>query len=88
MVKQRGAGRTQMQTETQTEIGRQLQSFSRPQQVHTSGAHIYFAIKTCAKFHKERIPIIERTWASDAGARQQRKYYSDVAGKRHNTERN
>ncbi|KAH8405112.1 hypothetical protein KR222_001715 [Zaprionus bogoriensis] len=47
-----------------------------PQQVHTSGAHIYFAIKTCAKFHKERIPIIERTWAPDAI---QRKYYSDVA---------
>lgn len=86
MVKQRGAGETQMQTET--EIGRQLQSFSRPQQVHTSGAHIYFAIKTCAKFHKERIPIIERTWAPDAGGMEQRKYYSDVAGKRHNTERN
>ncbi|KAL7740663.1 hypothetical protein ACLKA6_000036 [Drosophila palustris] len=44
--------------------------------VHTTGTHIYFAIKTCAKFHKERIPIIERTWAVDA---KQRKYYSDVA---------
>ncbi|XP_030240077.1 beta-1,3-glucosyltransferase [Drosophila navojoa] len=44
--------------------------------VHTTGAHIYFAIKTCAKFHKERIPIIERTWAPDAI---RRKYYSDVA---------
>ncbi|XP_060666011.1 beta-1,3-glucosyltransferase-like [Drosophila nasuta] len=44
--------------------------------VHTTGAHIYFAIKTCAKFHKERVPIIERTWAQDA---RQRKYYSDVA---------
>ncbi|XP_034472167.1 beta-1,3-glucosyltransferase [Drosophila innubila] len=44
--------------------------------VHTTGAHIYFAIKTCAKFHKERIPIIERTWAADA---KRRKYYSDVA---------
>ncbi|XP_030555941.1 beta-1,3-glucosyltransferase [Drosophila novamexicana] len=44
--------------------------------VHTTGAHIYFAIKTCAKFHKERIPIIERTWAPDA---MRRKYYSDVA---------
>lgn len=44
--------------------------------VHTTGAHIYFAIKTCAKFHKERIPIIERTWAVDA---RNRKYYSDVA---------
>ncbi|EDW03043.1 GH10709 [Drosophila grimshawi] len=44
--------------------------------VHTTSAHIYFAIKTCAKFHKERIPIIERTWAPDA---MRRKYYSDVA---------
>ncbi|KAH8263371.1 hypothetical protein KR044_007812 [Drosophila immigrans] len=48
----------------------------KQKQVHTTGAHIYFAIKTCAKFHKERIPIIERTWAQDA---RQRKYYSDVA---------
>ncbi|SPP86096.1 blast:Beta-1%2C3-glucosyltransferase [Drosophila guanche] len=45
--------------------------------VHTTGSqNIYFAIKTCAKFHKERIPIIERTWASDA---RHRRYYSDVA---------
>nr|NP_608982.2 uncharacterized protein Dmel_CG9109, isoform A [Drosophila melanogaster]AAF52326.3 uncharacterized protein Dmel_CG9109, isoform A [Drosophila melanogaster] len=43
---------------------------------HTTGSHIYFAIKTCAKFHKERIPIIERTWAADA---RNRRYYSDVA---------
>ncbi|EDV58569.1 beta-1,3-glucosyltransferase isoform X2 [Drosophila erecta] len=42
----------------------------------TTGSHIYFAIKTCAKFHKERIPIIERTWAADA---RNRRYYSDVA---------
>ncbi|XP_017023814.1 beta-1,3-glucosyltransferase [Drosophila kikkawai] len=44
--------------------------------VHTTGSHIYFAIKTCAKFHKERIPIIERTWATDT---HYRRYYSDVA---------
>ncbi|KAH8281459.1 hypothetical protein KR054_000731 [Drosophila jambulina] len=44
--------------------------------VHTTGSHIYFAIKTCAKFHKERIPIIERTWAADT---RHRRYYSDVA---------
>ncbi|XP_068151362.1 beta-1,3-glucosyltransferase isoform X1 [Drosophila tropicalis] len=44
--------------------------------VHTTGSHIYFAIKTCAKFHKERIPIIERTWAIDA---MNRRYYSDMA---------
>ncbi|XP_017130877.1 beta-1,3-glucosyltransferase isoform X1 [Drosophila elegans] len=44
--------------------------------VYTTGSHIYFAIKTCAKFHKERITIIERTWAADA---QNRRYYSDVA---------
>ncbi|KAH8318997.1 hypothetical protein KR067_003516 [Drosophila pandora] len=43
---------------------------------HTTGSHIYFAIKTCAKFHKERIPIVERTWAGDA---RNRRYYSDVA---------
>lgn len=47
------------------------------EQEHTTGSHIYFAIKTCAKFHKERIPIIERTWAADA---RNRRYYSDVAG--------
>uniref|UniRef100_A0A6P4DYD2 Beta-1,3-glucosyltransferase-like n=1 Tax=Drosophila rhopaloa TaxID=1041015 RepID=A0A6P4DYD2_DRORH len=44
--------------------------------VYTTGSHIYFAIKTCAKFHKERITIIERTWAANA---QNRRYYSDVA---------
>ncbi|XP_043662582.1 beta-1,3-glucosyltransferase [Drosophila teissieri] len=44
--------------------------------LHTTGSHIYFAIKTCAKFHKERIPIIERTWAADA---RNRRYYSEVA---------
>ncbi|XP_030377697.1 beta-1,3-glucosyltransferase isoform X2 [Scaptodrosophila lebanonensis] len=48
--------------------------------LHTTSSHMYFAIKTCAKFHKERIPIIERTWAPDA---RQRKYYSDVAVLRH-----
>ncbi|XP_070069736.1 beta-1,3-glucosyltransferase [Drosophila takahashii] len=44
--------------------------------VYTSGSNIYFAIKTCAKFHKERIAIIERTWATEAW---NRRYYSDVA---------
>ncbi|KAH8381137.1 hypothetical protein KR200_003653 [Drosophila serrata] len=44
--------------------------------VHTTGSNIHFAIKTCAKFHKERIPIIERTWAADT---RYRRYYSDVA---------
>ncbi|KAH8349307.1 hypothetical protein KR084_007483 [Drosophila pseudotakahashii] len=44
--------------------------------VYTTGSNIYFAIKTCAKFHKERIAIIERTWATEA---RNRRYYSDVA---------
>ncbi|KAH8298032.1 hypothetical protein KR018_004790 [Drosophila ironensis] len=48
----------------------------RKERCPTTGSHIYFAIKTCAKFHKERIPIVERTWAADA---RHRRYYSDVA---------
>ncbi|XP_008198455.1 beta-1,3-glucosyltransferase isoform X2 [Tribolium castaneum] len=24
---------------------------------------IYFAVKTCAKFHKERVPVVQKTWA-------------------------
>ncbi|KAH8413962.1 hypothetical protein KR009_008472 [Drosophila setifemur] len=61
------------------EPARQFASNFRHQKercLHTTGSHIYFAIKTCAKFYKERIPIIERTWAADA---LYRRYYSDVA---------
>ncbi|XP_061396343.1 beta-1,3-glucosyltransferase [Musca vetustissima] len=36
---------------------------------------IYFAVKTCSKFHKERLPIIQSTWAPYA---KHIHYYSDV----------
>ncbi|XP_055381895.1 beta-1,3-glucosyltransferase [Condylostylus longicornis] len=36
---------------------------------------IYFAIKTCHKFHKERIPIIEATWGPHAPVK---RYFSDM----------
>lgn len=38
---------------------------------------MYFAVKTCAKYHVERIPVIRKTWAkytTNIG------YFSDVAG--------
>lgn len=40
--------------------------------------NIYFAVKTCNKYHKERIPVIKKTWGKHAiniG------YYSDKIGK-------
>ncbi|XP_034189037.1 beta-1,3-glucosyltransferase [Osmia lignaria lignaria] len=40
--------------------------------------NVYFAVKTCAKYHVERIPVIRKTWAeytTNIG------YYSDVADK-------
>ena len=39
--------------------------------------NIYFAVKTCAKFHTERIPVIKRTWAKYAT---NIGYFSDVVG--------
>ncbi|KAJ8932254.1 hypothetical protein NQ318_022927 [Aromia moschata] len=24
---------------------------------------LYFAVKTCKKFHKDRIPVVQNTWA-------------------------
>lgn len=39
--------------------------------------HTYFAVKTCAKYHTNRIPVIKNTWAKNLiniG------YFSDVAG--------
>ncbi|XP_065356364.1 beta-1,3-glucosyltransferase [Calliphora vicina] len=35
---------------------------------------IYFAVKTCSKYHHERLPIIQNTWASYA---KHVKYFSD-----------
>uniref|UniRef100_A0A1X7VJ20 N-acetylgalactosaminide beta-1,3-galactosyltransferase n=1 Tax=Amphimedon queenslandica TaxID=400682 RepID=A0A1X7VJ20_AMPQE len=46
--------------------------------------NVFFAIKTCEKYHKERIPIQLRTWtAPAAGLRLQ--YYSDVADSNYRT---
>ncbi|XP_037961043.1 beta-1,3-glucosyltransferase [Teleopsis dalmanni] len=39
-------------------------------------AEIYFAIKTCKRFHTERIPIIEATWGPFTV---HKRYFSDVA---------
>lgn len=39
--------------------------------------NIYFAVKTCSKFHIERIPVIKRTWAKYAT---NIGYFSDIAG--------
>ncbi|XP_073823069.1 beta-1,3-glucosyltransferase [Musca autumnalis] len=36
---------------------------------------IYFAVKTCSKFHKERLPVIQTTWAPYA---KHIHYFSDV----------
>ncbi|XP_033199394.1 beta-1,3-glucosyltransferase [Bombus vancouverensis nearcticus] len=40
--------------------------------------NIYFAVKTCSKFHIERIPVIKRTWAKYAT---NIGYFSDIADK-------
>ncbi|XP_045149996.1 beta-1,3-glucosyltransferase [Echinops telfairi] len=37
---------------------------------------IFVAVKTCKKFHKDRIPIVKQTWAAQAGLME---YYSDHA---------
>ncbi|XP_013114966.2 beta-1,3-glucosyltransferase [Stomoxys calcitrans] len=37
--------------------------------------HIYFAVKTCSKYHKERLPIIKSTWAPYA---KHIKFFSDI----------
>ncbi|XP_049952285.1 beta-1,3-glucosyltransferase isoform X1 [Schistocerca serialis cubense] len=41
-----------------------------------SRSHIYFAIKTCSKFHKDRVPVIKKTWGKFTGYME---FYSDVA---------
>ncbi|KAG7208990.1 hypothetical protein KM043_015157 [Ampulex compressa] len=52
--------------------------FFHPCGVSVPVENVYFAVKTCAKYHTERIPIIKRTWAKhtiNIG------YFSDVADK-------
>jgi UDP-glucose:O-linked fucose beta-1,3-glucosyltransferase len=38
---------------------------------------IYFAVKTYLKFHKERVPVIQKTWGKEA---YNIEYFSDVKG--------
>ncbi len=38
---------------------------------------VYFAVKTCSKFHKDRLPVIQKTW----GNRQvELTFFSDLEG--------
>ncbi|XP_034746813.1 beta-1,3-glucosyltransferase [Etheostoma cragini] len=37
--------------------------------------NVFVAVKTCQKFHSERVPIVKATWEKDAGFLE---YYSDV----------
>ncbi|GJQ83351.1 hypothetical protein Trydic_g18136 [Trypoxylus dichotomus] len=39
---------------------------------------VYFAVKTCSKFHKERIPVVLNTWANQTS---KIKFFSDVEDK-------
>ncbi|XP_078038981.1 beta-1,3-glucosyltransferase [Augochlora pura] len=43
-----------------------------------SSKNAYFAVKTCAKYHAERIPVIKRTWAKHV---ENIGYFSDAADK-------
>lgn len=38
---------------------------------------IYFAVKTCSKFHSDRIPVLQSTWGRDAVHIE---YFSDKLG--------
>ncbi|KAJ6650035.1 Beta-1,3-glucosyltransferase, partial [Pseudolycoriella hygida] len=40
--------------------------------------NIFFAVKTCSKFHLERVPIIQSTWSRDT---KYIRFYSDVTDK-------
>nr|XP_054749086.1 beta-1,3-glucosyltransferase-like [Lytechinus pictus] len=40
------------------------------------GKNIFFAVKTCEKFHKERVPVVQRTWGRFA---KHMVYFSDKA---------
>ncbi|XP_028277531.1 beta-1,3-glucosyltransferase [Parambassis ranga] len=37
---------------------------------------VFVAVKTCQKFHSERVPVVKATWEKDAGLIE---YYSDVS---------
>lgn len=39
---------------------------------------IYFAVKTCEKYHKERVPVVKKTWAQYASNVE---FFSDEAGR-------
>lgn len=39
--------------------------------------NILFAVKTYSKFHRERIPVIQKTWAKDT---KHIRYFSDIFG--------
>ncbi|KAL6098724.1 b3glct [Pungitius sinensis] len=41
-----------------------------------SRKEVFVAVKTCKKFHSERVPVVKATWEKDAGFIE---YYSDVA---------
>lgn len=43
-----------------------------------SDKKIYFAVKTYHKFHKDRVPVVLKTWAKRA---QYVTFYSDIYGK-------
>lgn len=45
---------------------------------------IYFAVKTCSKYHNERLPVIQATWGQYA---KHIKYFSDIEGKKKNIRR-
>ena len=46
-------------------------------QLLPSTNNILFAVKTCSKFHKDRVPVIQETWGREA---KHIRYYSDSAG--------
>lgn len=51
--------------------------FFHPCSSFISPENVYFAVKTCAKYHVDRIPVIKNSWAKHAvniG------YFSDIAG--------
>nr|XP_040038256.1 beta-1,3-glucosyltransferase [Gasterosteus aculeatus aculeatus] len=41
-----------------------------------SRKEVFVAVKTCKKFHSQRVPVVKATWEKDAGFIE---YYSDVA---------
>ncbi|XP_076245023.1 beta-1,3-glucosyltransferase [Calliopsis andreniformis] len=52
--------------------------FFHPCSSSVSTEDVYFAVKTCAKYHTERIPVIRKTWAKYAN---NIGYFSDTADK-------